>query len=87
MSSDVVRILPRKFAIIIEDQLESMRHDADELDHLQGGHVLLPPDVFLILRTQSSHEIIEVHEHVYEDVEESEEGGVATGNESHAWPH
>ena len=45
---NVEPVLPRKAAALVhEEKLESVGHDADELHHLQCGHVLLPPDVFL----------------------------------------
>ena len=45
---DVEPVLPRKAAAVVhEEELEAVSHDADELHHLQRGHVLLPPDVFL----------------------------------------
>ena len=45
---DVEPVLPRKAAALVhEEELEPVGHDADELHHLQRGHVLLPPDVFL----------------------------------------
>jgi len=37
-----------------EEQLERMQHDGQELQHLQGGQVLLPPQVFLHVGAQSS---------------------------------
>ena len=46
-----------------------MSHDSDELDHLKRGHVLLPPDVLLVLRTHSGQHVVRVHEDVDESVE------------------
>ena len=46
-----------------------MSHDADELDHLQRGHVLLPPDVLLVLRAHGGQHVVRVHEDVNERVE------------------
>ena len=45
--ADVVGELPGEVAVVVEHQLEAVHHDADKLDHLQRGHVLLPPDVAL----------------------------------------
>lgn len=83
---DEVGELPREVAVVVEDQLDAVHEDADELHHLQRGHVLLPPDVLLILRAQSGHEVVEIHEEVNEDVEESEERGVASRDEPHSRP-
>ena len=48
MGSNVESVLPREAAVVIhEEKLEAVSHDTDELHHLQCGHVLLPPDVFL----------------------------------------
>ena len=51
VSRDVVRELPGEVAVVVQEQLEAVDHDSHELDHLQSGHVLLPPDVLLVLRT------------------------------------
>ena len=125
MGSNVESVLPRKAAVVIhEEKLEAVSHDADELHHLQCGHVLLPPDVFLqdnqynafhttpilqivwlmefacnypidmkwkrptndqgllsiyhllyrIFGSHGSNHVIEVHEHMDEDIEQAEEG-------------
>lgn len=86
VGGDVVRELPREIAVVVEHQLEAVGHDADELDHLEGGHVLLPPNVLAVLGTQSAEEVVEVHEHVDENVEKAEERGVAAGDEPGAGP-
>ena len=40
-------------------QLESMCHDPNELNHLQSGHVLLPPDVLLQVQSHTHKELNE----------------------------
>ena len=44
MGTDVVGELPGEVTIVIENELESMNHDAHKLHHLQRGQVLLPPE-------------------------------------------
>ena len=39
--------------------------------------VSFPPEIFLNLRPEAGHEVVEVHHHVDAHVEEHEEGGVA----------
>jgi len=80
VGANVVGDLPREVAVIVENQLEAVHHDGDKLDHLQSRHVLLPPDVLLVLRTQGSHEVVEIHEHVHKSVAEPKEGCVASRN-------
>lgn len=49
-------------------QLKAVCHDRHELDHLDRGHVLFPPDVLLVLWSQGGHQIIGVHQDVDEGV-------------------
>lgn len=70
-----------------EKQLEGVDHHQDELHHLDGGEVLLPPEVLLVLRAQRGQEVVGVHDDVHEGVEEAEEGRVPAGGELHAEPH
>lgn len=46
--------------------------------HLEGGQILLPPDVLLVFGTHCCYHIVEVHDYVNEGVEQSEECAVAT---------
>lgn len=55
-----------------------MTKDHDELDHLQVGEILLPPDVASVTVTHGSQHIVQVHYDVYKTVDESKEGTVAT---------
>lgn len=70
-----------------EEQLERVHHDGDKLDHLQGGEVLLPPEVLLELGSEGGEQVVRVHHDVDEGVEQTEEGAVATGSELDAEPH
>lgn len=70
-----------------EEQLERVHHDCHKLDHLQGGEVLLPPEVLLELGSEGGEQVVRVHHNVDEGVEQSEEGAVATGSELDAEPH
>lgn len=70
-----------------EQQLEGVHHDSDKLDHLQAGEVLLPPEVLLELGSEGREQVVRVHYDVYEGVEQSEEGTVATWSELDAEPH
>ena len=70
-----------------EEQLEGVGHDADELDHLQRGEMLLPPDVLLVLGAHGGDHVVEVHDDVHERVEQAKEGAVAAGGELDSKPH
>ena len=61
--------------------MESVNHNPDELDHLEGGHVLLPPDVLLVLRSHRGQHVVGVHEDVDESVEQAEESCMAARDE------
>lgn len=54
--------------------------------HLEGGEVLLPPDVLLVLGAHRRDHVVEVHDDVDESVEEGEEGRVAARGELEAHP-
>lgn len=70
-----------------EEELEGVDHDQDELDHLQGGQVLLPPEVPLHGGPESREQVVRVHDYVHERVQEAEEGAVPAGGELHPEPH
>jgi len=61
-----------------EEQLERVQHDSQELQHLQGGQVLLPPQIFLHVGAQGSQQVVGVHDYVDERVQQSEERAVTT---------
>jgi len=52
-----------------EEQLEGVNHDGDELQHLESGQVLLPPEEWLHLWTHRCQKIIHVHHDVDEGVQ------------------
>lgn len=54
--------------------------------HLEGGEILLPPDVLLVLWAHRRDHVVEVHDDMHEGVEESEEGRVTTWREFQAHP-
>lgn len=60
-----------------EEQLKSVHHDEQELNHLDGGEVLLPPQILLVLRTEGCEEVIAVHDDVDECVDHAEERRVS----------
>lgn len=70
-----------------EEQLEGVDHDGDELEHLQRGQVLLPPEEALELGSHGGEQVVRVHDDVHEGVEQAEEGAVAAGGELDAEPH
>ena len=59
---------------IDEEQLESVHHNGDELNHLECGEVFFPPNEFLVLRTHGGHHVVKVHDDVDEGVEQTEKG-------------
>lgn len=59
---------------IDEEQLESVHHNGDELNHLECGEVFFPPNEFLVLRAHGGHHVVEVHDDVDEGVEQTEKG-------------
>lgn len=61
-----------------EQQLELVRENGDELQHLEGREVLLPPDELLVFGTHGGHHVVEVHDYVHEGIEQCEEGTMAT---------
>lgn len=75
-----------KIARIGEQQLEGVYHDGNELDHLEDGQVLFPPQVLLHLWPHGGKHVISVHHNVNSGVEESEERWVAARGEFNAPP-
>lgn len=72
---------PDKYFRIItfdKEKLERVDYHKDELNHLHGGQVFLPPEEALHFWSKSGQEIIGVHPDVHECVEEAEERTVAT---------
>lgn len=51
--------------ITLEDEgLEGVEEDKNKLDKLEGGEILLPPEILLNLRTTSSKQVVQVHDRV-----------------------
>ena len=58
--------------------LECVTEDQDELDHLEVGEVLFPPDVAAVLGSHGRQHIVDVHYNVYEGVDKAKEGAMST---------
>lgn len=58
--------------------LEGMSKNHDELDHLEVGEVLLPPDVATVLWSHGRQHIVYVHHYVHKCVDEAKECTVST---------
>lgn len=86
MGADEVGKSDGVVAVVLEEQLEGVHHHKDELDHLQHGEVLLPPEVALDLGSHRCQHVVGVHDDVDEGVQEAEEGRVTAGSELDAPP-
>lgn len=64
-----------------------MHEDGNELHHLNGCHVLLPPKVLGHVGTHCCQSVVEVHQDVHEAVYKGKESAVATWCEFDAPPH
>lgn len=62
---------PTRIAAIRVDKLSRVKERHDELDHLNVGDVLLPPQIFLELRSHRSQQVIRIHNDVHEWVDGS----------------
>jgi len=60
--------------------------NADKLDHLESGQILLPPEKRLHLRPKSREEIVEVHHRVNASIEKSSKTSMTSTNKSDAPP-
>lgn len=60
-----------------EQQLECVNHDSQKLQHLKGGQIFLPPQVFLYVGAQCGQQVICVHDNVHKRVQKTEECAVA----------
>lgn len=69
-----------------EEQLKSVHHDEQELNHLDGGEVLLPPQILLVLGAEGREEVIPVHDDVDECVDHAEERRVSAREKLQAPP-
>jgi len=69
-----------------EDGLEGVKTEGGELEHLELGQILLPPEILLNLGAEEREEVVEVHDGVDAHVEETTECCVTTTNVSDAPP-
>lgn len=60
-----------------EKKLERVDYYKDELNHLHGSQIFLPPEVALHFWSKSGQKVIGVHPDVHECVEQAEERAVA----------
>ncbi len=78
------RELPRVAAVAdAEDDHAALDEDHGELDHLEGGQVLLPPEVLLHVWAQGGQEVVGVHDDVHDGVHEAAERLLASGQPAH----
>lgn len=70
-----------------EQQLELMCENGNELNHLKGCEILLPPDVFLVFGSQRCNHVVEVHDNVNKCIQHGEECAVSARSEFHSHPH
>jgi hypothetical protein len=54
---------------------------------LDGGKILLPPQVLLVLGSKCGDQVVRVHDDVDKSVQESEESGVTAWGKFDAEPH
>ena len=66
---------------IKEERLKAVKEDEDELDHLERGQILLPPEVLLHLRPQGGQQVVKVHDRVDAGVKEGAESALAAADE------
>ena len=70
------------WVVACEDQrLECVEEDEDELDELDGGEVLLPPEVGLQRGAAGRQQVVEVHQGVHPGVQERPESALASSDE------
>jgi len=56
----------RKDAIVKDYDVNHVTEYYHKLRHLEGGEVLLPPEVLLVLRSEGRDRVVRVHDHVDE---------------------
>ena len=76
----------REAAIVFEKQLGRVQDDDVELDNLDGGQILFPPDETLVARSHGSHQVIKIHNDVDESVEERAKQSVSARHVLDAQP-
>lgn len=70
-----------------EQQLECMNHNGDELNHLEGGKILLPPEELLVFRSHSSQKIICIHNNMYKGVYKSKKSTMSAWGKFNSKPY
>jgi len=66
-------------AAVGEWQQRQVRENYEELDQLNDGHVLLPPDVLLVGWPHGRHHVVGVHDHVYRGVDNAHDATLFAG--------
>lgn len=66
-----------QFTVEVHDEREIAEHDC-ELDELDPGDVLLPPEVFAILGSHGGKHVVEIHEDVHKRVQETDDNSLFT---------
>ena len=75
-----------EIAFALEEHLEAVDGGGHELNHLESGEVLFPPEKLLDPGTHGGQQIIRVHDHVDERIEKGKETGVTAANVAKARP-
>lgn len=70
-----------------EEKLESVEYHKNELHHLQGGQIFLPPEVRLYLGPEGGQKVVRVHHDMYKCVEHAEERAVTARRKFHTEPN
>jgi len=70
-----------------EERLHGMDEEYYELDHLELGQILLPPEVRLHLWTEGCQEVVEVHGNMDSAVQEPTKCGVTSANKFRTEPN
>ena len=71
----------------VEEDLRRVHGHHNELNHLEQGQMLLPPQVLLEPWAERCQQVVRVHDDVDEGVKRAEERSVTTGNEFHPPPN
>lgn len=66
---------PVQFAVQIDDQKQIAQHDG-ELNQLNPGDVLLPPQVLPVAWSHRRQHVVKVHENVHKRVEEADDNAL-----------
>lgn len=80
-----VRVRPR-VAAADEERHQRVQEDHDELDELELREVALPPQMLLHGRAEQREEIVAVHDHVHEAVEDDAERDLTVGTVGESEP-